>query len=257
MTRPGDAAIDSHGEWLDAAAAYALDALDALGRARMDAHVRTCPVCTRRVHEHRTVLAALPYALPVEEPPARVRASILAHARSGSRPRLPERRGRASFPSRPRATGLWRPAAWAAAALIIAGLGLWNVELRQRLARIPEPVEVGRLARLPVGPVVELVGTGTPGASARLYVTADGRTGELAVAGLPALRPDRVYQLWFARPGEAPITGGPFRVNVRGEAIASVALPFALSEARAIAITEEPAPGVHAPTGKHLLDRLG
>jgi Anti-sigma-K factor rskA len=129
-----------------------------------------------------------------------------------------------------------RRVTWAAAALIIGALFLWNVELRQRLARIGEVPEIGRLARLPVGPVVELVGTGTPGASARLYVRADGQSGELAVAGLSPLRSDRVYQLWFARPGEPPVTGGPFRVNARGEAIASVTVPLPLSQARAIAI---------------------
>jgi hypothetical protein len=83
-------------------------------------------------------------------------------------------------------------------------------------------------ARLPVGSVVELVGTGTPGASARPYVRTDGQSGELAVAGLSPLRSDCVYQLWFARPGETPVTGGPFRVNARGEAIASVTVPLPL-----------------------------
>jgi anti-sigma-K factor RskA len=253
MTEPRDPATDSHEAWLDDAAAYVLAPLDAPGRARMDAHVRTCPVCTRRIDEHRRVLAALPYALPAGDLPATLRVSILERARASTRPR----RRASAPPPRAWASRLWRPMAWAAAALVIVALGLWNVELRQRLAGIGEPLEVGRLARLPVGPVVELVGTGTPGASARLYVTADGRRGELAVAGLPALRSDRVYQLWFARPGERPITGGPFSVNARGEAIASVAVPLPLSEVRAIAITEEPAPGVPAPTGKHLLDMRG
>jgi anti-sigma-K factor RskA len=250
MTEPRDPVTDSHEAWLDDAAAYVLGTLDAPGRARMDAHVRTCPVCTQRIDEHRRVLAALPYALPAGDLPATLRASILARARASTRPRR-----RASPPPHAWATRLWRPLAWAAAALVIITLGLWNVELRQRLAGIGEPLEVGRLARLPVGPVVELVGTGTPGASARLYVTADGQRGELAVAGLPALGSDRVYQLWFARAGEAPISGGPFTVNPRGEAIVPVAVPLPLAEVRAIAITEEPAPGVRAPTGKHLLDR--
>ena len=87
MTGTRGPVIDPHEEWLDAAAAHALQALDAPGRARMDAHVRTCPICARRVDEHRRVLAALPYALPVEEPPASLRASILGHARSTARPR--------------------------------------------------------------------------------------------------------------------------------------------------------------------------
>jgi anti-sigma-K factor RskA len=262
MTAPRDPATDPHEEWLEDAAAHALHALDAAAGARMDAHLETCPVCPRRVAEHRRAAAALPYALPLEDPPATLRAALLAHARSTARPRAaparrPEPARRIRPASRTWATRRWRPAAWAVAALVILALGLWNLELRQRLARTAEPLEVGRLARLPVGPVVELVGTGTPGASARLYVTADGARAELAVAGLPSLGPERVYQLWFARPGEAPVSGGPFGVNGRGEAIAAVTVPLPLAEVRAIAITEEPAPGVQAPTGKHLLDRRG
>src|SRR5262245_57086771 len=172
MTGTRDPVTDPHEEWLDAAVAHALHALDVPGRARMDAHVRTCPLCASRVEEHRSVLAALPYALPVEEPPASLRASILGHARAAA----PSHRApapRAGAPRRPLGIRFARPAAWAAAALVIVALGLWNVELHRRFDRIGEPVEVTRLARLPVGSVVELVGTGTPGASARLYVTAD------------------------------------------------------------------------------------
>jgi hypothetical protein len=148
----------------------------------------------------------LAYALPVEAPPADLRAAILSRAwatprTQASSPPQAAPRARTTAPSGIR---FLRPVTWAAAALIIGALFLWNVELRQRLARIGEVPEIGRLARLPVGSVVELVGTGTPGASARLYVRADGQSGELAVAGLSPLRSDCVYQLWFARPGETP-----------------------------------------------------
>jgi anti-sigma-K factor RskA len=103
--------------------------------------------------------------------------------------------------------------------------------------------------------MIALVGTGTAGASARLSVAADGRRGELAITGLPKLAPGRVYQLWFARTGAAPISGGVFGVDARGEALAVVVVPVALEPARAVAVTEEPAPGSPAPTGPHLLDR--
>jgi anti-sigma-K factor RskA len=103
--------------------------------------------------------------------------------------------------------------------------------------------------------MVALIGTGSPGATARLYVAEDGMRGELAIAGLPALPAGRVYQLWFARTGGSPVSGGVFRVDGRGEALAAVAVPVALEPARAVAVTEEPAPGSPAPTGPHLLDR--
>jgi hypothetical protein len=44
-------------------------------------------------------------------------------------------------------------------------------------------------------------------------------------------------------------------VDARGEALAVAVVPVALEPARAVAVTEEPAPGSPAPTGPHLLDR--
>ena len=144
--------------------------------------------------------------------------------------------------------------AWVTAAACIGLLG-WNLALHRQLADRATRVPVELLARLPDGRVVALIGTGTPGASARLYVAEDGRRAELAIAGLPPLPPGRVYQLWFARPGAPPISGGVFHVDARGEALAVVVIPVALEPARAVAVTEEPAPGSPAPTGAHLLDR--
>jgi hypothetical protein len=57
------------------------------------------------------------------------------------------------------------------------------------------------------------------------------------------------------RTGAAPISGGVFGVDARGEALAVAVVPVALEPARAVAVTEEPAPGSPAPTGPHLLDR--
>jgi anti-sigma-K factor RskA len=141
-------------------------------------------------------------------------------------------------------------------AAVFLGLLGWNLALHRQIAGRAAPVPVEQLARLPDGRIVALIGTGTPQASARLYVDREGRRGELAIAGLPALPPARVYQLWFARPGGPPISGGVFRADAQGEALALVVIPVALEPARAIAVTEEPAPGSPAPTGPHLLDRL-
>ena len=141
-----------------------------------------------------------------------------------------------------------------AAAMIVASLMTWNVSIQRRVADIDPNVDLRGVTRLSAGAIVELVGTGAAEASARLMIDADGRRGALVVTGLRPLPEDRVYQLWFARAGETPVTGGPFRVNRRGEAAVVLAVPVPLAQARAIAITEEPAPRSSAPTGKHLLD---
>jgi Anti-sigma-K factor rskA len=99
-----------------------------------------------------------------------------------------------------------------------------------------------------------LEGTGRPGASARLFVDRQGSWAWLAVAGLRPLPRERVYQLWFARPGEPTVSGATFRVDAEGGAVTPVRLPAALGTVSAIAVTEEAAPASLRPTGPHLLD---
>jgi len=73
-------------------------------------------------------------------------------------------------------------------------------------------------------------------------------------ADLPRLPAGRTYQLWFARPGLVPQSGGVFVVNARGEALAPVVLPGPLDTFTITSVTEEPAGGSPSPTGPHLLD---
>lgn len=245
---------DKHDRLQDDVAAYAAGPLDPIERSWTEAHLRRCTACTGRLEGYQAVLTLLPHALTPETPPAWALATLLSEAR---RRRAISEAARA----RPEAWEAWwrgplgiRPFRWVTVA-VCAGLLGWNLALHRQLANRAAPVPVEQLARLPDGRVVALIGTGTPGASARLYVAEDGQRGELAIAGLPALPPERVYQLWFARPGAPPVSGGVFRVDVRGAALAVVVIPVALEPARAVAVTEEPAPGSLAPTGLHLLDR--
>jgi anti-sigma-K factor RskA len=114
--------------------------------------------------------------------------------------------------------------------------------------------DVEILARLPGGRVLALHGTGVPSASARLLVVEGGRRAELKVDALPPLPPGRVYQLWFAEPGQTPRTGGAFTVDPAGDAVVQVTIPTPLDRVQAVAVTQEPAPGLVSPTGVHLLD---
>ena len=163
------------------------------------------------------------------------------------------------------AGGHLQPARWPLAATAVAALLLWNVTLQRQLLDLPSAAgvpEAGggsavgaqQLARLPDGPVVPLEGTGRPGASARLFVDRQGSGAWLAVAGLRPLPRERVYQLWFARPGEPTVSGATFRVDAEGGAVTPVRLPAALGTVSAIAVTEEAAPASLRPTGPHLLD---
>jgi len=231
---------------MDDLAAYAIESLEDTERQRVKAHVATCPTCAHRLEEYRAVVGTLPAALPAVSPPPDAWNAIRAAA-GKRRPAARRWTKPVAFP------GWLRAARWSALAMLAAGLLAWNVALEWRLAHPPYAPEVEALSRRP-GRMVILAGTGTPGANARLFVAVDGGHGHLAVSGLKRLQARRTYQLWFFRDAAPAAAGAAFNVDTLGRAWVKVAVPAPFDDTRAIAITEETAPGSSAPTGRHLLD---
>jgi len=229
-------------------AGYALGALEGPEGIRVETHVATCAQCANVLAQYRAVVSTLPIGLDPVAPPPEAWAAIRAEAR---RRRLPVGQDARRW-ARPH----WRRAMWPVVTTLVASLLIWNVVLQRELTRrAPGPApgpEVEALSRRP-GRLVILAGTGQPEASARLFVAVDGG-GHLAISGLTPLPRGRTYQLWFIRTGASAVTGGTFEVNARGLAWAKAGVPASLDEVRAIAVTEEPAPGSVSPTGRHLLE---
>lgn len=95
------------------AGAYALDALEAAEREAVERHLDVCPACRAFVAQHAEVAASLARLVPPEEPPAELRARILAEAR-----------GAPAWPASGRAARSVRGAAWrVAAAVALVALG--------------------------------------------------------------------------------------------------------------------------------------
>ncbi len=245
--------VDNHERLREDLAAYALGALEPAECARVEAHLRDCPECATLLNEYQSVGGLLPYALKRHAPARETRTALLVKVRAGTAPTSlrpvapPDEMWR-------RLMVLVQPLRWAVVTVALASLVVWNLQLQRQVGRLRDAVEITQVARLPEGRIIALRGTGTPGASARLFVSTDGRRGELAITGLAPLLPERVYQLWFARPGQPTITGGAFRVNSYGDVVVAVTIPVPLEDVRAIAVTEEAAPRVPSPTGTHLLD---
>ena len=229
-------------------AGYVLGALEGPEKIRLETHVATCATCASVLAQYRAVVSTLPMGLDPVTPPPEAWAAIRAEAR---RRRLPVLEG-AGTRVRPN----WRWAMWPVLTTLVASLLVWNVVLQRELTRrAPGPapgLEVEALSRRP-GRLVILAGTGQPGARARLFVAVDGG-GHLAISGLTPLPRERTYQLWFIRTAASAVTGGTFRVDARGLAWVKATVPASLDEVRAIAVTEEPAPGSVSPTGHHLLE---
>lgn len=229
-------------------AGYALGALESSEAIRVELHIEICATCASVLAQYRAIVTTLPTGLDPVAPPPEAWAAIRAEAR---RRVLPVGQGAES-----RGRSNWRRAMWPVLTTLVASLLVWNVVLHRELTRrAPGPApgpEVDALSRRP-GRLVILAGTGQPEASARLFVAVDGG-GHLAISGLTPLPRGRTYQLWFIRTGASAVTGGTFGVNAQGLAWAKAGVPAGLDEVRAIAVTEEPAPGSVSPTGRHLLE---
>jgi len=239
---------EEHDRFAEQLAAYALGSLAAGERAPLEAHLADCQECARRLAEYRAVAGVLPAGLEPAAPPAGAWRAIQAEVRA--------RGARRRFAPPPRRTRWLRAARWPAAAALVLVLAAWTDPLPpERARRSPGPApgpEVEALSRRP-GRIVIL--QGGPRASARIFVAVDGG-GHLAVSGLDAAPPARVYQLWFM-PGAGPaVSGATFRPDTTGRAWVKVAVPATLDDVRAIVVTEEPAPGSAAPTGPPLLTAL-
>jgi anti-sigma-K factor RskA len=233
---------DSSQHVVDDLAAYALGALETGEHARVDEHVRACASCASRLAEYRALVGALPLALAPATPPSDLWGAIRSDARR-----------RRSRPEVWRWTGWRRTAPWIAAAAVGACLVTWNVWLHGELTRYAQGPQVEKLARRPARLVI-LTGAARSQASGRVFAAVDGKSGHMAITGLPRLSAERVYQLWFVPKAGAPLTAATFNVDADGRAWVVISVPADLDETRGLVVTEEAAPGTRAPTGPSLLE---
>ena len=231
--------------------AYALDALDATDRARVDSYVARDANARAEVDELResaASLALLP-ASSLDAPPElwhRI-AGVIAderdeEARAEPRTRADQLAARRARRARP----AWiRPALAAAAVLVVVGLGVQVVALQGRLDRAhqlgPSAMAAAFDRATRVNGALQVGLTGTSGTTlARVVLLPDG-TGYLRGDHLDALPANETYQLWA-------VTGTPDRpVTVSAGVLGSDprAVPFRASgPVRAFAVTVEHEGGV-------------
>ncbi len=259
------------------AGAIALRALPAEVQRAVAEHLATCERHNGELLALSRVVSLLPFAAEEVEPPARLKANLLAAAlaeerRDATEPaaagaeagraaphldvvRLAEDRAAAAgVPLRPaaaaaRARHFWQqPGIWAAAAalLIAVGLGAWNVSLQRRLS--DRDAASARQARAltalaSAARVVPLSGSG--GMQAAFAAAPDG-TGSLVLASARPAPPGKVYQAWFIRPGQNPVSAGVFN----DDGVAVVPLQGSAAGAQTVAVTVEPPGGSPQPTSQ-------
>jgi len=189
------------------------------------------------------VAAALAKAVPQVDPPAELRARVLAKVGDTGTRGVGETSQRQSG-----GTLAWLAVA-AALALAVA-LGGYSVQLRNR-ARADE----SRLAVLAAADVKRVDLTGQPAApraAAQAYWSRS-RGMVFTASNLPQLPAGRVYQLWVLTAQPAPISAGLLKPDASGGVNVVFATPADIPTPVAMAVTIEPDGGVPAPTGDKYL----
>jgi anti-sigma-K factor RskA len=264
-----------HDELLADSGLYVLGVLHSGDRSRFEDHLRTCEECTAAVRGFRVVADALPYTVPLVDPPPALRSRIVAAASRERSPRIavPLQFEQSAPPKPPRRTATF--AGWLAAAASLAvavGYGLHAADLEARLhdtelrltaaitrandseqrlqASQREATSVRQtLALLTASDGVELRFAGqapAPQSSARAFLSRS-RGVLFAATNLPQIPADRTYQLWYLTRG-APVSAGLFKPDTQGTAMATFDAPT-IPVLAGMAVSLEPDGGVPAPTG--------
>jgi hypothetical protein len=125
--------------------------------------------------------------------------------------------------------------------------------LERRIAQVQAQSE--RLARTlsviaaPGVQSVSLAAMGRSRAAGRTYVDAADRKAVFVAFDLPALGPDKTYQLWYIDDEDRKTSAGVFGVDARGKASLMVDQPLPVERIQAWVVTVEPRGGRPQPTG--------
>jgi len=252
---------------------YVLDALEPVEHEAVRRHLATCDQPHRDFAAMSSVVPAMAALFQPLEAPSELKGRVMEAIAMDA----PQTRSAAEPPPSPSAQAMaraWRPSesrsepttglvaaaprrrpvlGWAltaAAVVLIAVLGAWNVLLQGQVGdadRRARLVSQAVAARATSGAeVATLTGSGSAaGATGFAAFPAQG-SGYVLVVGLPEAPVGRTYQAWYLVDGQ-PSSAGLMEVAADGSSILALA-PRAGTDA--IALTVEPAGGVASPTGE-------
>lgn len=238
--------MSDHPELENAVAAYVLGAADPEEMESVRTHLAGCDSCRAVAARLQRAVDELPLAVELGAPPARLKTSLLAAVVASPRRQapppaaaLPVRRPK---PPRHGPAFGWlrlRPAtvAIAALAVLVVGLGGWNLWLAGQLSQSRHQVAQETLT-----------GTGPmSSAQAKVVDLRDQGVALVSFSHLPPLASGRVYELWLIPPGGAPEAAAVFQPDSDGGKTLVVGKD--LRRYKLIAVTVEAGPeGAPAPT---------
>lgn len=253
--------MSAHKEFAEDLALYAVGSLQPAERATLEKHLSECPDCRRELHELRGDTALLAMCVPHQAPPARARQRLMSAIAAETR----ETRA-------PKAS-MWRILipSLAAAALAIFAVVFWqrDLDLRRQVANLEESLarqqeqlrsanEVLATLTDPAAARFTLSAANTPPRPQGKAIYARNRGSLIFLAtNMPALPPQKAYELWLIPATGAPIPAGIFKPNANGSAtVINPPLPGNV-EAKTFAITVEPESGSLAPTSQIIMVGTG
>jgi anti-sigma factor RsiW len=272
----------THEQALELAAGYVLGALDPEEEQAVREHLASCAESHVEFEELGSVVPYLVESVEPVEPPASLKARVLAAAaadlesrRQAEAPPLAEDRTRATaptpFPSAEDRTARERrrtsPATWLmrlAAVFAITALAGWNVLLQGDLGQVrdqqaalqrdlvaAQEYQAGVAAVLDiandegaVATIVQAQDAGFPNGLAA--VGADGRVA-VVLRDLAPITGTEVYEGWVIIGENAPVPIGSFTPTANGTAT-FVSDPTTAQPGVVLAFTKEPGPGATTPT---------
>ena len=202
--------------------AYVLNALPERELQDVEAYLAAHPQRQAEIDELASVANLLAFACEEREPSPELRHNLLAEIEAEVRP-LPTTRAN-------RWTRFWEYLNWrrvsvGLAALVFAGLLGWNIVLQSELQNRQ---------------IYNLEASGSAaGARGEIIYLKNSNEAMLVAENLPSLPEDQTYQIWVIK-DEKPIPSGLFKPQQSGEAAAPIT--SSISEADAVAVTNEPAP---------------
>jgi anti-sigma factor RsiW len=262
-------------EVADLAPAFVLGALDATASDAVRRHLAECPEPHAEMAELYSVVPALFEVVEPVAPPAGLKDRILAAAASDTqratatqrgldapgptdRQRVVEPPAGAARPAAQERTPGWtssfRHPIWApialAAALAVAALGFWNLQLQQENAALVAyrqgVVELIEEATAPGAQLAVLAPPAGSGQSGVAAVAADG-TVALVMRDLAPTTGSQVYEAWIIAGQAAPVPIGEFTVTAGGLGTFQADQPE-VGEGLVVAVSLEPGPDSTTPT---------
>jgi anti-sigma-K factor RskA len=258
-----------HEQYAEDLALYALDALAGEDRSKIAQHLATCASCRLELERLRGDTALLAMAAAGPRPPHRARQRLLdAVAREARAQTSRSEVARTQTASR----SWWGWLGWAAtAAVLVFAFSLWreNSSLERMLASVDaQAAESARqldALRKIAAPILEpeaqritLVAAKTPPQPQGKAFYLRKRNSLVFLANnMPALPPQKAYELWLIPTNGNPIPAGVFKPDAHGSAtVVNPPLPAGV-EAKAFAITVENEAGSPVPTTPVLMSGAG